>query len=555
MKIDRITFRNFGSYGNRTLSLDVPQEASLFLVQGKNGHGKSTLSDVIKFAIYGKLDSKKLRDIANRLNKNAYVKVEMTTSKGKVSIERGIEPGFLKVEINGKVFDKAGKKSVQEYLEDEIIEMPFYVFSNTLSLSINDFKSFIKMSNSDKKAIIDRIFGLQIINEMREMVKQQTKKLKEGIDNLSASVNAFTKSMESSQKEIEKLEEILRTDNTNKKSQLLEQKKLYEDSIEKCISNMNIINEKMKTAQDAKKSVSVSIQSDRQIIANSQEKIDLYQNSKCPTCESDLQTLFHQDILKQYTESKEEALKRITEKEETLKKVNENVAKLEKLRTETTSNSSSYQTKLNYVKSELSSIKDVVDDLQMNSLKKILEDSQQSIKENKEEQMKNQKGIAFYGLIEEILGEKGVKHLAIKSILPPLNAEISKIIKSLGIDHKIVFNEEFDAKITHFGVETSAETFSTGEMKKVDFAVLLAVIRMMKMKYPFLNMLFLDEIFSSIDGDGQYHILKILRDSVKTLGMNIFVISHYPLSYTEFDYRIDINKINGFSTFEVTKID
>jgi ABC-type multidrug transport system ATPase subunit len=179
----------------------------------------------------------------------------------------------------------------------------------------------------------------------------------------------------------------------------------------------------------------------------------------------------------------------------------------------------------------------------------------EKINNQKDEHNKHQKAIAFYGLTDEILGDKGVKQLAIKTILPPLNAEISKLVKALGIEHRIVFNEEFDAKITHYGIDVSVDTLSTGEMKKVDFAVLLAVIRMMKMKYPFTNMLFLDEIFSSIDGDGQYHILKILRDTVNDYKMNIFVISHYPLSYTEFDRKIEITKNNGFSTFDINQVD
>ena len=64
MQIERVTFRNFGSYGNKTLTFDIPADPSFFLIQGKNGHGKSTLSDVIKFAVYGKLENKKLKDIA-----------------------------------------------------------------------------------------------------------------------------------------------------------------------------------------------------------------------------------------------------------------------------------------------------------------------------------------------------------------------------------------------------------------------------------------------------------------------------------------------------------
>jgi recombinational DNA repair ATPase RecF len=45
MKIERVKFRNFGSYGNRMLELDVPIEPSFFLIQGKNGHGKCLLPE------------------------------------------------------------------------------------------------------------------------------------------------------------------------------------------------------------------------------------------------------------------------------------------------------------------------------------------------------------------------------------------------------------------------------------------------------------------------------------------------------------------------------
>ena len=37
--------------------------------------------------------------------------------------------------------------------------------------------------------------------------------------------------------------------------------------------------------------------------------------------------------------------------------------------------------------------------------------------------------------------------------------------------------------------------------------------------------------------------------------MNTFVISHYPLTYTEFDYKVEITKDKGFSHFEMKKIE
>lgn len=40
MKIKKITFRNVGSYGNKTHVIEIPDDPSFFLVQGKNGYGK-----------------------------------------------------------------------------------------------------------------------------------------------------------------------------------------------------------------------------------------------------------------------------------------------------------------------------------------------------------------------------------------------------------------------------------------------------------------------------------------------------------------------------------
>lgn len=43
MQIEKVTFRNFGSYGNKTMELIIPIEPSFFLIQGKNGNGKCLL--------------------------------------------------------------------------------------------------------------------------------------------------------------------------------------------------------------------------------------------------------------------------------------------------------------------------------------------------------------------------------------------------------------------------------------------------------------------------------------------------------------------------------
>ena len=554
MKIEKISFRNFGSYGNRLMKLTLPDNPGFYLVQGKNGNGKSTLSDVIKFAIFGKLENKKLRDIANRMNKHAEIRIEMTVRKGKVVIERGVEPGYFRLYLNGKEIDKAGKRSVQEYLEEELLEMPFYVFSNTLSLSINDFKSFIRMSNFDKRTIIDKIFGLQILNQMRETLKLQGKKLKESIDGIESSVNAYSRTLESSQKELDDLQQKI-LESQGEKSKLLEEKKeKLHQYILKGKTREDEVHTKMNEAEKIKKQVETSTTGDVQLVKECKQKITLYENSKCATCSSDLETDFHKENLKQYRSALEDATSRIVTKREKLTKVDKAISNLRETLRDTQRQIHTAEAQYVQVEKELNQLQNKKADDQTSSLKRIVQEARKNIRESHKEKAVNEQKMNYLNIVEEIIGEKGIKQLAIKSILPSLNAEIQRLVTTLGIEHRITFDEEFNARIMHFGVEVSSDTLSTGESKKVDFAVLLAIIRLLKLKYPGVNILFLDEIFSSVDGDGIYHILKILRDTVREFSMNIFVISHYPLTYTEFDYKVEIGKNNGFSNFTVEKV-
>ena len=101
----------------------------------------------------------------------------------------------------------------------------------------------------------------------------------------------------------------------------------------------------------------------------------------------------------------------------------------------------------------------------------------------------------FFKIIEDVFGDKGVKLSAIKRIIPVLNQEIRKVLKDLNMEYRVSFEEDFNVKILHMGYEVIPDQLSTGERKKVDFAVIIALIRIMKLKFHGLNLVFLDEIF------------------------------------------------------------
>ena len=105
MKIKKIEWRNFSSYGNRIQTLDLSGQNSLFQIVGENGAGKSTISQVITFGLYGKLEGKKLKDIPNRINGNAWVRITLDHQAVEVVIEGGLDPNIFRDFIEGKEFD------------------------------------------------------------------------------------------------------------------------------------------------------------------------------------------------------------------------------------------------------------------------------------------------------------------------------------------------------------------------------------------------------------------------------------------------------------------
>ena len=90
---------------------------------------------------------------------------------------------------------KPVKKSVQDYLEEEVFGIPYHVFKNIIILSVNDFKSFLTMSNQDKKQIIDKMFGFSILNDMQKQIKDQSRDIKFDIDSFDAELNQIMDSI------------------------------------------------------------------------------------------------------------------------------------------------------------------------------------------------------------------------------------------------------------------------------------------------------------------------------------------------------------------------
>ena len=554
MKIKKVEWKNFASYGNRKQILEFPDEPSLFQVIGENGSGKSSISQVITFAFYGKVEGKKLGDIPNRINGNAWVRVEFESDGKNIAVERGLEPSLFDLYIDGMKYDQAGQRTVQDYLSEDILGIPYYVFNNTILLSINDFKSFIKMSVQDKRAIVDKIFGFHILNQMRDALKEESKKIKESMDNLSGQMTSIKNSIEKSHSEMESLASEIEEKSKERLGSLNE-------SLEAFIKLQEMHSQKITDFKKIEAEFNSSNLSANQSLTEARTKmkdisrrLSLYESDKCPTCESPLDTDFHSDV-KNGLEVESKKM------ESNLSEIESLILDLRKKETDINSTKSDLRDKGNKISAKIIEINREIESLshkngrdeQLGALKRIIDNLESDSQSIQSESFKVEEKSNWIKTLDDILGERGVKQLAIRTILPSLNSEILDLLGQMHLDYQVVFDEEFKATIYHMGIEIPVQTLSTGEMKKVDFVVLVAIMKLMKLKFSSINLLFLDELFSSVDPDGIYSILKILQRVTRELGLNIFVINHAPMPHEIFDWKLEVKKMNNFSTITIDK--
>lgn len=553
MRIIKVEWRNFTSYGNRNQVLDLSGDTCLYQIVGENGAGKTSISQVITFALYGKVEGKKLKDIPNRINGNAWTRVTLDNYGTEVVVERGLEPNLFKLSINGTEYDKAGSRSVQEYLEDDILGIPYYVFNNTLLLSINDFKSFVKMTPSDKRAIVDKIFGFHILNQMRDLLKNETKKVKQILDNSIGRISSLETSIQTSLDEMSALSDEILQENRNKIGLLSESLTKFESLREHHKQQIQNFKTEEENFRSTLQSNSTLASSYKLQIRDFEKKLHLYEHDQCPTCESDLTSDFHKGLKEGLIKEKDTVQSQLETLEASLTELYEKETQINQKKSDLIEKGTKIKTKIESISDQISDLNKNIESKQTSSLQRLVENLQKDLDILNSEKFKTEEKISWLKTIDDILGERGVKQMAIKTILPSLNSEILDLLNQMSLNYRVIFDEEFNASIYHMGIEISSQTLSTGEMKKVDFVVLIAIMKLMKMKFSNINLLFLDELFSSVDPDGVYSILKILKQASKDLGLNIFVINHAPMPHEIFDWKIDITKSNNFSSLLIDK--
>jgi len=553
MKIKKFSFKNICSYGNKLQNFTFSEDPQLILVQGKNGSGKSSISDALTVSLYGKSAIRRTREIPNRINKNAYTQIEFTTSSGdSIEIERGIEPNFSRLLINGVEHNLPDKRRVDDFIEDELTKIPFNVFSNTISLSVNDFKSFVKLSPHDKRQIIDKIFGLDIVNDMSRMIRDELRDIKSSIQAFDSTIQNNEALLNNSREQLHNLEQDLSTAKETRIQELLEEiesleetKKAHKEIYSGMTSEIQALDRDLSEARDAKSTAGLNI-------SEIQKKLDLYSKNKCPHCLSDLTDELHLTI-------KDKLVQRKLDQEAKLPTLEDSIKAAQEVLSQKRADQNSARDKFYQIDGVLAPIKRELADLQKKSdsnrgteyINGVISSIEEEIAKTSADKSNLSTKLAISQEMDIILSDNGMKRLLMSQIIPMLNKKILKTSKLLEFKFSFEFDLEFNPIITHLGQQISPDSLSAGEQKKMNLIVLLCILELLKLKHHKVNLLFLDEVFSSLDVDSIYRVVDLLKTFAKKYGMTVFVISHDPLPEEFFDVKISVENTDHFSDIKI----
>lgn len=562
MLINEIGIKGFKSFGNNEQALKLNTEkGELILLTGSNGNGKSSFIESFEFVLYGKVKSMKrkkwatLSTLPNRINNELQNRIKFNSGGTEVEVIRGINPNTLKLIENGIENDRAGKSNLDEKIEN-YIGMDIETFKSFISMSINDFKNFISLSNEEKQLLLDKLFNLEVINILNQILKDLNKANKLQLARHDSEISTLNDSIESIrrsiQKSIEKEKLNIQSEIDTIKSQMESKKDEFQQLKEK-VDKIKLKENELKSELDKEKEQYINLNNE---IKSAQKDIDLYNSGKCPTCGTDFDS-DHFHNLKGVLLDKKNSLESIkSEIENNIKKIRENQTKLQNI----SDNTNKAFNDITYL---LRNYKSQIEKLQSQKDRESNQSTNVSEFENTIKELESKKEVSsdyqtisrekesYYKELTKVFGEDGVKRSIIAGIIKPINHFIAENIKKMNLPFQVQLDETFTAQIKQFGAPIEHDSLSCGETRKINISIMISYLRLIRNKR-FINILFLDEVFSGLDIESIENTISLLKSFSEECKINIFVVHHSVMNQQYFDRIVKIDK-NVFSTIEEVK--
>lgn len=553
MKIEKIEFKNLFSYGEQVQEINYDNTGKLILLKGQSGAGKSAILSLPCLLLYGKLEKVPKTSIANRINKNGWIRGTIQQGQHTYIIERKFSPNSVTVYKDGMNIENYGTKDAQSFIDSEIIDIPQATYSNMISISMKSFKSFLKMSPADRKQIIDRVFDLEIINIVFENLKHDTRELGSSINADNGTLFQLNQSIINANNELKRIQDkVLNTENKNKiaeNNQKIDEHTAMLETLNQSYGEYIQKQNELTTQFNIVKQEQIENQMNLKSIT---DQINLFNQDKCPTCGTSFVTKKFETLRNQLSTQQQEKQNKDGELKAKLKEITDNSKVVMDYINKISAATQKVHQAINQLNSENLVIQEKMkSNSEYQGIKNIIQSTTEQYDDIKQRiERKNQQMLDLQNL-QLVYSIDGVKQKVINNYLPLLNKEIENNLITLNIPYGLEFDSKFDPHLKDLGNDLDPSTLSDGEMTRVDIVVLCSLFKLLKRRYPSINTFTLDEVISTLDNSNSQAVLEFLKTFAKDNKLNCFVVSHTDLYLENFDEIIEVEKHNGFSRFNI----
>lgn len=568
IEFTKITWKNILSYGNNTTTFEFKN--GIFKLSALNGAGKSTLIDALHFALFGQPYRKiKLGQLVNSKNKKGLlVNLYFTIQDDIYRIERGLKPDVFKVFKNEELIPvSSSKRGYQQILEDDILKYTANLFNQVTVKSLTKNLSFMTLAKADKRNIIENLFDIELFTQMNKNVKVkldgielEMKVLKKDIDNTQLLIESELSNLENLKnlkKKVESESEQNVLMYTNEICTLETDIEKYQKGLVYVAKNKQRRNE-ITLNINALSKETANIQT---LIDECKSKISLNDNKikflskTCGSCPKIQELSDDEDILSvkeslvKYEQSKEEKLKEYNAFLPEMKRIDDILSKEYFLTTS--------------IKTNQDRIKGLTDKIAKTKVESITIDESKLIgytdkKVEIEKSYREQTNLKLhYQTLKMLFSDDGVKTQIIKKYLPHINKLLNHYLAKFSASMVFNFDTDFnEVVLTKYKEDFSYFSFSEGEKKRIDLAVLFSFIKfaMQKNKKSDTNLLIFDEVTSGLDEVGAEALYATMKEYRNQYGKSIININHNDIGGVEYDKIYECNIEKGFSQMTEVKI-
>jgi len=183
MTLESLRLLNFKRYA----SYEITFESGLCGILGRNGRGKSTIFDGVFFALYG--DYKGAKELIPTAGSTGGVKVELNfeiEGKSYTAIRefRGKALTAFATLKEGDESIATGAKEVTASVT-KLLGMGKEAFLHTVFASQKELTALSSMKNDERKAMMRRLLGLEKIDKIEEMIREELRELNRDIKSAS----------------------------------------------------------------------------------------------------------------------------------------------------------------------------------------------------------------------------------------------------------------------------------------------------------------------------------------------------------------------------------